>query len=62
MAENERRHCDENQEKMRMDTEFEEKLMDLISEYQKKGLANDQIASVLELRMMAIQEEASDAE
>jgi len=45
-----------------MDTEFEEKLMDLISEYQKKGLANDQIASVLELRMMAIQEEASDAE
>jgi len=45
-----------------MDTEFEEKLMDMISEYQRKGMSSDEIISVLELRIMALNEESDPHE
>lgn len=38
---------------------FEDALMDLIDEWQK-AMTNDEIISVMELRVMSMQEEAED--
>jgi hypothetical protein len=38
-------------------TQFEDRLLDLISEAQSAGLSRDEIISVLEMRKMALEEE-----